>query len=74
MLQSTATLTLTIIQDTTDVTEDKPDLIKRHLEALVWTLANNGDLSGFTDLLVDDYDYNVSVIENNQLTTVTINV
>ena len=65
MSQSTATLTLTITYNTTDVTEDKPDLIKRHLEALVWTLAQDGDLSGFTDLLVDDYDYKVSVIENN---------
>lgn len=64
MSKVNATVTLRIEYDTTDLeVSNKPDLVKQHLIALLNTLYADGALSGFNDMTIEDWDYQVSTIE-----------
>ena len=61
MKTSKAIITLTIDYDTADLLGNPDDIIKEHWKYMVQTLRDNGDLSGYNDMTVNDYQLLVSV-------------
>ena len=61
MKTSKAIITLTIDYDTADLLGNPDDIIKDHWKYMVQTLCENGDLSGYNDMTVNDYQLSISV-------------
>jgi hypothetical protein len=68
MTQVKAKLVLDITYDTTEL-ENGASIVQAHLEALMNTLANNEDLSGYNDMTVDEWS--VKIVAHEIKTRIT---
>jgi hypothetical protein len=64
MTQVIAKLVLDIKYDTTELGDEGVATVEAHLNALIEALSNNGDLSGYNDMTVDEWSVKVVAHEN----------